>query len=51
MTVADLVQRLGCERERVAIAVNKEFVPQGQYAGVRLQDGDEVECVTPRQGG
>ncbi|WP_181707431.1 sulfur carrier protein ThiS [Chthonobacter rhizosphaerae] len=35
----------------VATAVNGDFVPRTARAGVRLEDGDKVEVISPRQGG
>ena len=34
-----------------AIAVNKSFIPQCDYAKTTLQAGDQVELVVPMQGG
>ena len=36
---------------RVAIAVNGNFVPVGQRASCQIEAGDQLEIVTPRQGG
>lgn len=36
---------------RVATAVNGAFVPAAARATTRLNDGDRVEIVAPRQGG
>lgn len=35
----------------VATAVNGVFVPRGAREGRRLEDGDKLEIVAPRQGG
>lgn len=35
----------------VATAVNGVFVPRGARGGRRLEDGDKLEIVAPRQGG
>jgi sulfur carrier protein len=51
ITVADLLRSLSCHREKVAVAVNREFVPRSRHAATHLREGDEVECVAPRQGG
>ena len=34
-----------------AIAVNFDVVPKGRWAETRLKAGDEIEIITPRQGG
>ncbi len=50
-TLAALVERLGHDPARIATAVNGEFVPARERAGLRLAPGDRVELVSPRQGG
>ena len=34
-----------------AIALNYDVVPRVRWAETRLQAGDEIEIITPRQGG
>ncbi len=51
MTLAALIDEIGYKGERVATAVNGDFVPSSQRGNHRLQDGDRVEIVAPRQGG
>ncbi|GAA3544565.1 sulfur carrier protein ThiS [Nocardioides daeguensis] len=53
VTVAELLERrLGDARPHgVAVAVNEEVVPRGEWASWRLTDGDVVEVVTAVQGG
>ncbi|MCB1563173.1 MAG: sulfur carrier protein ThiS [Alphaproteobacteria bacterium] len=41
----------GYEGMLVAVAVNGHFVPKAQHGVSRLKDGDEVEIVSPMQGG
>lgn len=50
-TVRDLVQALGCGIRGVAVAVNMEVVRRGEWATVRLADGDEVEVLHAVAGG
>ena len=52
-TVAALLEsRLGDARPHgVAVAVNEEVVPRGEWVSWRLADGDVVEVVTAVQGG
>jgi len=42
---------LGVKEEPFAVAINKEFVPQAHYKSTILRNGDELELVTPMQGG
>jgi sulfur carrier protein len=51
ITVADLLRSLDCDREKVAVAVNQEFIPRSRHGATPLCEGDDVECVAPRQGG
>jgi len=34
-----------------AIAVNFDVLPKSRWAETQLKDGDEIEIITPRQGG
>jgi thiazole synthase len=51
LTVAELLDRLGYDRRRVAVEVNREVVPAPRHAGHRLAAGDAVEIVTLVGGG
>lgn len=50
-TLADLVSELGYGDQRVATAVNGDFVPGPDRETYELRDGDHIEVVAPRQGG
>jgi sulfur carrier protein len=50
-TLAALLEALGKGGAKVATSVNEVFVPKPQRADHRLQDGDRVEILAPRQGG
>jgi sulfur carrier protein len=50
-TLADLVAALGQAPTALATAVNGEFVPRAERAGVRLRDGDAVFTFQPITGG
>jgi thiazole synthase len=51
LTVADLLDRLGYDRRRIAVEINQEVVPQPRHDEHRLVDGDAVEIVTLVGGG
>jgi sulfur carrier protein len=51
LTVQQVLDRLGFTQRSFAVARNLEFVPRGDYAATVLKDNDELEIVTPRQGG
>lgn len=46
-----LLEELGYEGGFFAVAVNREVVRRARWPETELRDGDEVEIVTPRQGG
>jgi len=50
-TLADLIGELGYGDQRVATAVNGDFISDGDRKNYELRDGDHVEVVAPRQGG
>lgn len=51
-TLAELCRTLGHDKTgKFATAVNGTFVPAGQRTTTMLAEGDQVEIVTPRQGG
>jgi sulfur carrier protein len=50
-TLAELIGALGYGDQRVATAVNGEFVAGQDRATYELRDGDHIEVVAPRQGG
>ena len=50
-TLADLVAVSGLAGKRVAIEVNREIVPRGDYAMRLLAAGDRVEVVHAIGGG
>ena len=50
-TLADALGELGHGDAKVATAVNEVFVPATGRATHRLEPGDRVEIVAPRQGG
>lgn len=37
--------------EKIAVAVNGDFVPRSQYDEYRLSDGDQLDVLAPVQGG
>ena len=51
LTVAQLLERLGYDRRRVAVEVNGEVAPLARHAEQQLVEGDAVEIVTLVGGG
>lgn len=50
-TLSALLEELGYGGQKVATALNGEFVPERVRAETRISANDEVEIVAPRQGG
>jgi thiazole synthase len=50
-SVAQLLERLGYDRRRVAVEVNREVVPAAQHGNRQLGERDAVEIVTLVGGG
>ena len=46
-----LLGELEYEGTHFAIALNYDVVPKSRWAETSLKPGDEIEIITPRQGG
>ena len=46
-----LLGELEYEGTHFAIALNFDVLPRSRWAETALQTGDEIEIITPRQGG
>ena len=46
-----LLGELEYEGTHFAVAVNYDVLPKSRWAETALQAGDEIEIITPRQGG
>ncbi|MBW8903944.1 MAG: sulfur carrier protein ThiS [Bradyrhizobium sp.] len=46
-----LLTELEYEGNHFAIALNYDVLPRSQWARTSLKSGDEIEIITPRQGG
>ncbi len=49
--VSALLAELDYEGTHFAIALNYDVVPKSRWAETLLKAGDEIEIITPRQGG
>ena len=45
LTLAALIAQLGMKADRVAVELNLEIVPRGNWDSTRLKDGDRLEIV------
>jgi sulfur carrier protein len=50
-TLAALLRELEYEEGAVATALNQSFIRKSDRGKTRLNEGDAVEILTPRQGG
>jgi sulfur carrier protein len=50
-SVDALLGELDFEGTHFAIALNYDVVPKSRWAETALKAGDEIEIITPRQGG
>ena len=50
-SLSALLQDLGYRCEKVAVAINGEFVARGDYETIFLRENDCVDVVAPVQGG
>ena len=50
-SVDALLGELDYEGTHFAIALNFDVLPRSRWAETRLRPGDEIEIITPRQGG
>ena len=46
-----LLGELDYEGNHFAIAVNYDVLPKSRWAETQLKSGDQIEIITPRQGG
>jgi len=50
-SLAEVVEVLGYGGQKVATALNGDFVPAHRRGETPVGDGDRIEIVAPRQGG
>ena len=50
-SVDALLGELDYEGTHFAIALNYDVLPKSRWAETRLRSGDQIEIITPRQGG
>jgi sulfur carrier protein len=50
-SVDALLAELDYEGRHFAIALNYDVLPKSRWAQTLLKSGDEIEIITPRQGG
>ena len=52
ISVSNLLKLLNyTDSQSIAVAINLEFISRSNYASVLIKDKDDIEIVTPMQGG
>ena len=49
--LTELLTDLAVDTSYMAVAVNKSIIAKSQYAKIKLCSGDEVDMLSPMQGG
>lgn len=45
LSLSELIAQLGMKQDRVAVELNLEIVPRGDWEATVLKDGDKLEIV------
>lgn len=51
ITLTTLLEQQEYQTQKVAIAVNSEFVPRSQYSETLVNDGDKIDVIQAVGGG
>ncbi len=51
LNVNDLIEELGYKTKGFAVAINTTFVALTTYDKTMIRDGDQIDILTPVQGG
>lgn len=51
MSIAEMLSTLNYPLDKVAVAVNGDFIPRSQHSIFIIQSGQTIEVVAPMQGG
>lgn len=50
-TLSEALESWGYGDDRIAVAINGDFVPRSAYPDRRLEEGDQLDIVKPVGGG
>lgn len=50
-SIQDLLEDIGFKTNYIAIGVNKSIIDCSEYNTTKIQHGDEIDILTPMQGG
>lgn len=51
LPLAQLLVQQGYEAQKIAVAINGEFVPRSQYTATVINDGDKIDVIQAVGGG
>jgi sulfur carrier protein len=51
ISLIDLLERLNINSKYNVIAINFECISKSKYSEIEIKDGDEIEILSPMQGG
>jgi sulfur carrier protein len=51
LTLKEVLEKNGHASGTFAIAINRQFIPRGQYEKTSVKEGDQIDVIVPMQGG
>ncbi len=51
VSLSELLEQQGYQTQKIAVAINGEFVPRSQYSETPMNHGDEVDVIQAVGGG
>ncbi|HUH36683.1 MAG TPA: sulfur carrier protein ThiS [Spongiibacteraceae bacterium] len=51
LSLSQALEQWGYRCDKVAVAINTEFVPRSRYHEIVIKNGDALDVVAPVQGG
>lgn len=51
LALTDVLESLGYQCNKIVVAVNQEFVGKESWSTYRVQDGDQLDVLSPIEGG
>lgn len=51
LPLTDVLESLGYQCNKIVVAVNQEFVAKECWSDYRIQDGDQLDVLSPIEGG
>lgn len=51
LTISSFLTEQGYKTDKVAVAINQDFIPRSQHQNTLIKQDDAIEIVAPMQGG